>query len=59
LELKGTHQLLVYAVDVNMLSDSVSTIKENSQTLLEARRDIGQEISAEETKYMIMSSYPN
>jgi hypothetical protein len=41
------------------LGGSVNTIKENSKTLLEARKDIGLEINAEETKYMIMSSYPN
>jgi hypothetical protein len=59
LELNGTHQLLVYADDVNLLGDNVNTIKENSETLLEASRDIGLEINAEKTKYMIMSRYPN
>jgi hypothetical protein len=59
LELNGTHQLLVYADDVNLLSDSVITIKENSETLLEANRDIGLEINVEKTKYMIMSRHPN
>jgi hypothetical protein len=41
------------------LGDSVNTIKENSETLLEASKDIGIEINAEKTKYMIMSYHPN
>jgi retron-type reverse transcriptase len=58
LELDGTHQLLVYADDVNLLGDSVNTTKDNSETYLEASRDIGLEINAEKTKYVIMYCYP-
>jgi hypothetical protein len=53
LELNGTHQLLVYADD-SLLGSSINTIEENRKTLLEASRDIGLEINAEKTKYMIM-----
>jgi hypothetical protein len=45
---------LVYADVVNLLGDSVNTIKEDSETLLEASRDIGLEINAKKTKYMII-----
>jgi hypothetical protein len=34
LELNGTHQLLVHADGINLLGDSVNTIKEKSETLL-------------------------
>jgi hypothetical protein len=41
-----------------LLGDSINTIKEKSETLLEASTDAGLEINIEKTKYMIMSFHP-
>jgi hypothetical protein len=50
LELNEIHQLWIYADDVNLLGDSINTIKENIETLLEASKDVGLEINAGKTK---------
>jgi hypothetical protein len=38
LKLNGTHQLLAYADDVNLLGDNIDTIKKNTDILIDARR---------------------
>ena len=55
LKLNGTHQLLAYADDVNILGESIHTLKENAEALVAATREIGLEVSADKTKYMVMS----
>jgi hypothetical protein len=37
LKLNGTHQLLAYADDVNLLKDNIETIKENTLSLMLVR----------------------
>ena len=50
LKLNGTHQLLAYADDVNILGGSIHTVKKNAETLLADGREIGLEVSADKTK---------
>jgi len=59
LKLNGTHQLLAYTDDVNMLGGSIHTLKENAEALVAATREIGLEVSAYKTKYMVMSRDKN
>jgi len=57
LKLNGTHQLLAYADDVNILGGS--TVKENAEALVVATKEIGLEVKADKIKYMIMSRDKN
>ena len=44
MKLNGTHQLLAYADDVNILAGSIHTLKENAEALVAATREIGLEM---------------
>ena len=44
LQLNGTHQLLAYADDVNILGGSIHTLKENAEALVAATSEIGLEV---------------
>jgi hypothetical protein len=47
LKLNGTHQLLVYADDVNLLGDNIGTIKNNTENWIDAIEEFGLEVNIE------------
>jgi hypothetical protein len=59
LELNETRQLMIYADDINLLGDSTSTIKGNTETLLRAGRDVGLVIETDKTQHTITSRHQN
>jgi hypothetical protein len=57
LKSNGTCQLLSYADDANLLGDNIDTIKKNTKTLINACKEVGQEIN--KIKYMLLSGQQN
>jgi hypothetical protein len=47
--------MLIYFDDVNMLVGRIHTIRKNTEALVIASKEIGLEVNAEKTKYMVMS----
>ena len=59
LKLNGTHQLLVYADNVNILGGSVHTTKKNTEALAVASKENGQKVNADKNTYMVVSHDQN
>jgi hypothetical protein len=51
LKLNGTHQLLAYVDDVNLLEDNIDIIKKTKDTSIDAIKEVGLEIPTEKTKH--------
>jgi hypothetical protein len=59
LKFNGTHQLLAYADDVNLLGDDAGTIKRNTETVIEASKEVGLEVNVKKTKCILVSRDQN
>ena len=51
LELNGTHQLLAYADDVNILGGSVHTVKKNAENLVDVTKETGLKVNEYMTRW--------
>ena len=54
LSLNGTHQLLVYTDDANILGGNTSTVNKTLGALVVSREEFCLEINAEKSMYMVM-----
>jgi hypothetical protein len=59
LKLNGTHQLLAYDDDVNLLGDNIDTTEKSTETLIDASKEVGLEINVEKTKHILLFRYRN
>ena len=55
LKLNGTHQLLVYTDDVNIVGGNTDTIRKNTEVLVIANL----KVNGEKSKYVVMSGDQN
>jgi hypothetical protein len=49
LVLNGTHQLLAYADDVNIVVENIDTIQRNTKALLDAGNEVVLEVNSDKT----------
>jgi sorting nexin-29 len=59
LKLNGTHQLLAYADDVNLVGDNTDIIKKNTETSIDASNELGLQINVVKAKYTLLSRHQN
>jgi hypothetical protein len=50
---------LIYVNDVNIFGGSVHTIRKNTESLVASSKEIGLEVNADKTKYVVISRDQN
>jgi hypothetical protein len=55
LKLNGTHQLLVYVDEVNILGGSIQTIKVSTEAMVVTNKENGLDVNADKSKYVVIS----
>jgi hypothetical protein len=45
--------------NVNLLGDNIDNIKKNTETFIDASKEVGPEINVEKTKCMLLSHHQN
>jgi hypothetical protein len=53
--MNGTHQLLVYADDANVLGENINTRNKNTETLLETSMDVGLEVNTKNLDILLIT----
>jgi hypothetical protein len=48
-----------HADDVNLLGDNIDTITKNTETLIDASKEVGVEINIKKTRYLLLSDNLN
>jgi len=54
LKLNSTHQLVVYADEVDMLGGRIQTVKESTEAFVITNKENGLEVNADKSKYIVM-----
>jgi hypothetical protein len=58
LKLNETHTRLLYAGYVDLLGDNIDTVKKNTETLIDASKQVELDVNAEKTKVYVTVSSP-
>ena len=59
MKLNGAYLLIIHAHGANITGGSIHIIRKNKEVLVVASKEIGLEVNADTTKYMVMSQDKN